>query len=104
MSPAAPWPRRGVYRIEAGAWMVPSSSTAGAYYMVTWKSTPATGVFFECTCPYGRERAAEGARMAPASHGGVKECRHVREVAAAEQADGFRVPPVARIIPGAFVD
>lgn len=111
---AAPWPRRGVYRLEAGVWFVPSASTPGAFYRVEWhhdeeafksavERTLAAGFrklprtmprsSFSCTCPAGTERGRMRADTA---------CRHVRETSLAEREDGIPLRPVAPPAPGSM--
>jgi hypothetical protein len=85
--PSAPWPRLGVFKLEAGVWMVPSATTApGAYWLV--HSHYERGVYFTCTCPAGRDR-----QQMQASN----PCRHVRLVAEAEAADGYARRPPGRV-------
>jgi hypothetical protein len=89
---AAPWPRRGVFRANKdGVWFVPSATTEGVYYCIEWGYTGPNGSYWTCTCRAGENRG----HMT-----GVNPCRHVREVAVAEQNDGYEPRPSAPPAPG----
>jgi hypothetical protein len=102
---SAPWPRKGVYKLPDGSWMVPSRTTApGAYWLVRWgHSTTVTyrgdartetpRSYFTCTCPQGQARG---------NMDGHNPCRHVRLAAEAEQADGYPPRPAGRVDAGMF--
>jgi hypothetical protein len=108
---AAAWPRQGTYKVSQFEWMVPSSGTIGAYWLVSWhharrsrnRVDPAggSGVFFRCSCPAGVERGD----MSSGKESLARPCRHVRAVAAAEQADGIPPRPPGKLAdPSVFVD
>lgn len=91
---AAPWPRRGVEKPDQFTWLVPSKSHPGDLHTVRWSHDPKQGVFFTCSCPRGRGGRAE---MGDPNRGCELPCRHVREVAVAEQEDGYPPRPLAPV-------
>ena len=94
---AKPWPRLGVFKLGDGSWMVPSRTTEGAYWRVTFETGVRDHVGFACTCPAGRDRGRMGSHDSP-------PCRHVRQVSLAEQEDGYAPRPTPAPNVSALVD
>ena len=77
---------------------MPSRSDLGAYWHVTWHTSPNGGIWFNCGCPAGRER-----RDMAIEHSSPP-CRHVRLVAVVEAADGYPPRPPAPTNVAAIVE
>ena len=90
--PSAPWPRRGIDKIDQFTWLVPSRSHPGDWHTVRWQSDPKqAAVYLTCSCPAGRGSTAW---MGDRAKGYERPCRHITLVAEAEQDDGL--PPLSK--------
>jgi hypothetical protein len=118
----AAWPRSGIHKLpDMAGWMVPSATTPGAFWHVSWttratthppqvtvtvlasgpRNTASGGpggasivgrIVWTCTCPAGRERG----EMVPAAPDRPDPCRHILAVARAEENDGLPPRPPGR--------